>query len=703
MHFGKPDFVMSGPARGQRWLLAWLAVLFMALGVQAQQPASDTSGPPAASDTDGPMRLKDGWFVYRDQIVAPASLAAAACGKGDSEAISAPDVWGPAFTTSLATGHGKATYCREIVLPHDDNAYAFSMGTLRSVSHIYAVGQNADGSPQTWLLFKNGELEPEGEQVVANPATPMIALPYGTQKFTLVIQLSNYIHKQGGMIEVPLLDLRWRLAAMGNRATGLPSALVIVLMFVGVAAIVMGYKRRTSRSHMFFALLAIAAAVRAAFVSDLIWDYLPSFSLARKYDLEYLSLYFIAFAYYLFVTDLLRSGKRLLIDNVIIGISCAMMAFALFVTPFMAPGTITLTREPVQILWMSIILMVIYSVFHASIKTPEARREAISVSLGGLIYGAYEILSVTGVVASSLEWSQFIIFAVIMMHAHAFVVQARRLEHERDALMASLEDTNRDLQNRALALDVALKDAEQASNAKSHFLATFSHELRTPLNAIIGFSELMSRELLGKLGNALYKDYARDIHASGTHLLELVDDLLDLARIEAGVDDVKADPIDLVALAEEVMNILSVLAEQHDVTMRLECQKKLPQLLGDERKIRQVLINLVNNAIKFNVEKGRITIRMRTDDAGLHIDVEDTGLGIAEADLPLVLSRFGQVDSERRRRNAGVGIGLPLSGVLVRQHGGDLDIKSKLGEGTCITISFSPERLAKDPQFAHAG
>ncbi|MFC4348764.1 sensor histidine kinase [Kordiimonas lipolytica] len=694
MHSGKPEI---GTAALRVWLGALFALLLIA-------PVSYVAASPATSfENNEPMQLKDGWFVYRDQIVDPTSLAATACGQEGGEAVSAPDVWGPAFTTSLSTGHGKATYCREITLPQDDNAYAFWMGTLRSVSHIYAVGQNADGSPQTWLLFKNGELEPEGDQVVANPATPMIALPYDTDKFTLVIQLSNYIHKQGGMIEVPLLDLRWRMAAMENRATGLPSALVIVLLFVGIAAIVMGYRRRTARSHNFFALLAIAAAVRAAFVSDLIWDYLPSFSLARKYDLEYLSLYFIAFAYYLFVTDLLRQGRRLLVDKVIIAISCAMMAFALLVTPFMAPGTITLTREPVQILWMTIICMVIYSVFHASIKTPEVRREAISVSLGGLIYGGYEILSVTGVVASSLEWSQFIIFAVIMMHAHAFVIQARRVEQERDILMASLEDTNRDLQNRALALDVALKDAEQASNAKSHFLATFSHELRTPLNAIIGFSELMSRELLGKLGNTLYKDYARDIHASGTHLLELVDDLLDLARIEAGVDEVKSEPMDVAALAVEVLNILSLLAEQHDVTMKLDCKQKLPLLLGDERKIRQVLINLINNAIKFNVEKGKIDVRLWADEAGLNIEVADTGIGIAEADLPLVLSRFGQVDSERRRRNAGVGIGLPLSGLLVRQHGGKFDIASKLGEGTRITICFPPDRLAENPQLATAG
>lgn len=682
---------ITGAIRGT---LIFVIALIWALASTVVQSSDSSTIANWSFERDGAFPMKDGWTVYRNQILEPESLLGVSCRSGvGAESISAPDVWGPAFTTSVTTGHGQATYCREMVLPSDDESYAFWMGTLRSVSHIYAVAENSDGSPQTWLLFKNGELTPDGEQVVANPATPMISLPYGTQRFTLVMQLSNRIHKQGGMVEVPLIDVRWRMAAMENRATGLPSALVIVLMFVGVSAVVMGHQRRTSRSHWLFAFLAISAALRAAFVSDIIWDYFPSFSLARKYDLEYLSLFLIALAYYAFVVDLLRSGKLLLVDYVIFGVTGALVVFALFLAPYFPPGTITLTREPVQILWVSIVLMVVYSVFHVSITTPEARREAIIVSLGGLLYAAYEILSVTGVVPSSLEWSQFIIFMVVMVHAHAFVIQARRIEQERDALMASLEDTNRDLQNRALALDLALKEAEQASNAKSHFLATFSHELRTPLNAIIGFSELMERELFGSLGSQIYIDYVRDIHSSGTHLLALVDDILDLSRIEAGVDELNLDKVDVCEAVEEVVKLLRLQAEQHNVSIQIERKADLPLVLGDRRKVRQIFMNLVTNAIKFNVVRGKVKVSFRHMADGLYTDIADTGLGIAEADLPYLLNRFGHADSERRQRNSGVGIGLPLSAVLMRQHEGELSIDSSLGEGTTVTLFFPKERL----------
>lgn len=701
MHGCDPDRTMTRVLLRLIWL-AFAAMHWVSAAAQepteAHPPESHTNWP---YEANGARPLKDGWTVYRSQIVLPERLAGEKCTQGqNAQPVSAPDVWGPGFTATVTSGHGFATYCREIILPESEHAFALRMGTLRSVSLIYAVDTSAADAPRVWLLFKNGDLTEEGKQVVANPGIPVISLPHGTRKFTLVMQLSNRIHKQGGMIEVPLLDYSWRLAAAENRATAMPSALVIVLLCVGLAALVLGESKSSSAAHRYFAFLAIAAAMRAAFVSDLIWDYFPSFDLARKYDFEYLSLFVIAFAYYAFINHFLRPGRRLLVDYVIYGAMAILIFFALFLAPFFPPGTITLTREPIQIVWGSIILMVVYAVFHASITNPETRREAVTVALGGLGYGAYEIMSATGVIPSSMEWSQFVIFAVMMMHAHAFVIQARRTERERDTLMASLQDTNRDLQNQALALDVAVKNAEDASNAKSHFLSTFSHELRTPLNAIIGFSEMMSRELLGKLGNSIYKDYARDIHASGTHLLAMVDDLLDLSRIETGLDELKEVPLDVKTLVEETLGMLRLLAEQHKVTMRVDCPKSLPELLGDERKIRQILLNLITNAIKFNVDRGSVRIVLRSDEGGMTVEIIDTGLGIAKANLPVILAQFGHADSERRRRNAGAGIGLPLSDVLVRQHGGQITISSELGEGTHVTIAFPPERVVMNDVVA---
>lgn len=647
-----------------------------------------------------PFLVEDGWHVYRDVYIAPDSFHALACGAPISsvtpERFTPPDIWGPGFTTSIYTGHGKATYCVDLTLPEGDAFYSFRMGALRTVSHIYAVFTDRDSKPRSLLLSAHGDLDAAPDAISTNPTVPLITLPHGLRNFTLVMQLSNNIHKQGGMIETPSIDLTWRMAAEDNRATGLPSALVIVLLLVAAATLYTGRRTNSFLEHRIFAFMAAAAAMRAAFVSDLIWDYLPDFSLARKYDLEYLSLYVIAIGYYAFVTQLLRPGRWLKIDYVIFGLTGSLIFFAIFVTPFLAPGTVTLTREPIQIIFMLIILVVFYVVLKTTISDPEKRMEALTVALAAIIYGVYEIASVTGFVPSSLEWSQFIIFLVIMMHAHAFVIRARRTESERDELMARLEDTNRDLQNRAMALDLALKRAEEASKAKSNFLATFSHELRTPLNAIIGFSELMGREVFGKLGSNHYKEYANDINSSGTHLLALVDDILDLSRIEAGADDLASKELDICELIDETLKLMQVQAKQSKVKMTQHKTLEVPHLRADERKVKQVLINLVTNAIKFNKEKGKIDINVHADETGLYIDVIDTGVGIKESDIPIVLSRFGQADSSKRPENSGVGIGLPLSEVLMRQHGGKLKVTSEFGKGTCVGLWFPPERIVRE-------
>ena len=654
-------------------------------------------------EQQGAYQLRGGWTVFRDNLIAPEAFAAGTCDADfvlKGEQISVPDLWGPGLTASLSTGHGKATYCQVLALPRSDEFYSVRMGTLRSVSHIFAVYLDADGNKKTVPLHKNGVLDAPGEQTVSNPGLPTLALPYGATEITFVIQLSNRIHKQGGIVEVPNLDLKWRLDAAENRATGLPSALVIVLLFVAVGSLLFGRRSHDSTDHRLFSFLAFATAARAAFVSDLIWDYLPAFSLARKYDLEYMSLFVVAVAYYAFVNRLLRPGRLLKIDYAIYGLTGGLIIFAAVLAPFFPPGTITLTREPIQIIWASIVLMVLYSVFRTSVQSPERRIEAIVVAFAGLVYATYEILSSFGIVDTSLEWSQFVVFAVVMVHAHVFVIRARKTEAERDGLTERLQDVNRNLQNRALALDFALKRAEEASKAKSNFLATFSHELRTPLNAIIGFSEVMVREVFGTLGNKLYKDYASDINSSGTHLLALVDDILDLSSTEAGAGDLANQNVNICELVEETLSLLKLQASHNKISMRMEKALEVPLLRADERKIRQVLINLITNAIKFNKEKGTVCVNIHADETGLYVDVRDTGIGISEADIPVVLSRFGQADSTRRTEGAGVGIGLPLSEVLVRQHGGELKVTSKLGEGTCVGLWFPPERLVQEEELA---
>jgi len=279
------------------------------------------------------------------------------------------------------------------------------------------------------------------------------------------------------------------------------------------------------------------------------------------------------------------------------------------------------------------------------------------------------------------------------------LITAQRLARHRRGQFANLEaERQANAQMRA-----AMDEAKLASRAKSEFLANISHELRTPLNAINGFSQLMLSATFGPLGDSRYHDYVKDINASGEHLLALINEILDLSRIEAGKRELAESEVDLGRLIASCLRVVRQRAEDKGIALQNRLGDEAPILWADETALKQVLLNLVVNGIKFTQPGGRVAVSVERADGGIVVAVADTGIGIAAEDHAAILKPFGQAQNAMTRDQEGTGLGLPLAQALTELHGGTLTIDSALGEGTTVRVRLPAERVVGPSRSAAPG
>jgi signal transduction histidine kinase len=285
-----------------------------------------------------------------------------------------------------------------------------------------------------------------------------------------------------------------------------------------------------------------------------------------------------------------------------------------------------------------------------------------------------------------LPWGDTLTMRLQPLDQGCFMITYRRITRRRAVekqVAAALEQARS-----------AAQKAELANRSKTGFLANMSHELRTPLNAIIGFADIMRNELKGPLGNPEYKKYAADIAESSEHLLQIINDLLDISKIESGKLDLREENLDLARAYNTCVTILRERAQQGGVTLLCEALPRDIYLRADARMIKQILINLVANAVKFTPPKGRVTLgAKRETDGSVTMSISDTGIGIAAEDIDRVLEPFIQADNDLARHYEGTGLGLPLAKALTELHDGRLEIESSPGTGTTVTVNLPAERV----------
>jgi two-component system cell cycle sensor histidine kinase PleC len=340
--------------------------------------------------------------------------------------------------------------------------------------------------------------------------------------------------------------------------------------------------------------------------------------------------------------------------------------------------------EVFQFATMLVVVAVITSLASTMLPAAAAGTVPVTVVLAAVYIGRGDLLLLA---LAAMAIAAQVFFLILASRLNSATLAMLEYRAEKDLLIAEL-GTAKSIS------DESRRRAEEANLAKSRFLATMSHELRTPLNAILGFSEIISKEVLGPVGNERYKDYVGDIHTSGQHLLNLINEILDLSRIEAGRYELNEEPVNLVHIVEECQRLMQLKAAAKNITFTESYVRSLARLWADDRAVRQIALNLLSNAVKFTPSGGEIAIKVGwATGGGQYLSIRDNGPGIPEEEIPIVLSSFGQGSIAIKSAERGAGLGLPIVQALMQTHDGTFELRSKLREGTEVIATFPQSRV----------
>ena len=377
-------------------------------------------------------------------------------------------------------------------------------------------------------------------------------------------------------------------------------------------------------------------------------------------------------------------GRRLLIAEAING--CAWAGFALVGIHLQYEGSVGFAFSSHVFIFASLIVVLAIRMTFASTMMPILYFGTIPMTVAVVIRLALlQDLFYLALAAMAVGVQIYFIFLAKGLYSTALAMLEFRTE--KDGLIAELEESKS-------ISDEARRRAEAANIAKSRFLATMSHELRTPLNAILGFSEVMKTEMMGPMGTKVYKEYSGNIHDSGRHLLNLINEILDLSRIEAGKYELSEEPVRLIDIVEDCHRLLKLRAEGKGIQVVEEFDVRLPQLWVDERAVRQICLNLMSNALKFTPRGGEVTLSVRSGTEGSQVlSVRDNGPGISKDEIPKVMQVFGQGSLAHQNAEGGTGLGLPIVKNLIELHGGSFDLQSEMRKGTEAIVTFPKQRV----------
>jgi signal transduction histidine kinase len=599
--------------------------------------------------------------------------------KGDATYAQVPGPW-PSFDARSGgtRRNGFGTYVLRLKLPAAPEAdrFALDTGQLLSAYRIISNGKviAAPGSPGATKAAER-----------AFSYSMLAELPEGARDVEIDMQVSNHLMPHGGVFVAPTVGLKSTLEA-ARRSTEMLSLIVVgALLFTACFHIAFMRVTRAGYANVWFGALAALFGIRMFLFEPLASATVPLIGQDWVWRLDFavtvlllpVACWFLALS---FPKRISRAVAMLLMS------ACGALALASLVE---GP---TVGQYAVQIYELLGILTLPYLV-QGIVRSAMEREHGASLALLGFVALSVAALHDTLLDNNIIAGPNFLPVGCVAFFLFFSGALTQRSHHAFIRSELLVDERTRELELKVAELEQARAAAVSANVAKSRFLANMSHELRTPLNAILGFAEIVRDRLFGDGAGERYSEYAGNIHTSGSHLLGLINDILDLSKIEAGKLDLDEVRVDLGEEAQAAVRLLDPQAAKKNVLLALDCPEPVCAR-ADPRAVKQVMVNLLSNAVKFTPTDGVVGIAIRQrDDRSITVTVSDTGIGIRTEDMHRVFESFGQGRHDVRARNeSGTGLGLPIVKGLVEAMDGRIDIDSMLDVGTTITITLPPHR-----------
>ncbi|WP_262689953.1 sensor histidine kinase [Kordiimonas aestuarii] len=577
---------------------------------------------------------------------------------------------------------GSVTYVRKLALRKQENFVV--PGKIRSVYRYYAVYPQAGGNDRVELLGQNGDPSTEqAEQHAFGPPGPL-QLDATQPELFLVIQVSNASHFQAGLLTAP--TLRQGAAALRTENGRLAAIMVYAGLFVaiGLYTILLALWHAGESYYYSGGFVLVLIAIRLVLLQDYEWLFVSDVSYSLSLRLEYISFFimlpfFYGLAYGLFPDEASKGGMLMLFS-----VGGLFTLAAIF-----APLDWMINTRNVYMLVAGITGIMVLLAF---LRARSNGRTGANVALVGwailvIAMIADALVTSTGVLEGMESVPvATVVFAVILMWL--FTLRYRQEQAERGALSSHLATANAELQARAHDLHQAQKRAADALQIKSSFLANISHEIRTPLNAIIGFSDLLISQTHSPIDGKKLRDYLQLIRNNGQELLVLMSDILSVSDLEAGRFEVSHDPLDPEEVVTMAVNLLAPAA--HEKHLFLDAQAESALIEGDIRILRQAVIKVLSNAVKYAPANGVVTVRGAVHEGAYCVRVTDTGAGMSREEVDAIMSVFGRAGDAYTADGSAVGlsVGLPLVSKLLSLVGGKLEVESIPDVGTTVSITY---------------